>query len=536
MNASVQEVIIDGKPIHVSRVSSIKPVGKRHVYDIEVKDHHNYYANGIQVHNCEYHKLMKHYNNKYGEELYKQMDTYISYRHRKLMLYPSVPNQRTLRGRTRYIYAIDELGWFDASANAAGKITVSADGIYKALDRSLLTVRGSSYDLMKQGYNNLPSAYALNVSSPSDAQDKIMQLVNANRHSKTVLAVHAATWEINPKFPRKHPELVNAFNTDPLGAARDYGAEPPLTAAPFIGNEEVVNKAFTQVKNKVEYEYIHKRNGEGKIFRAAKVKCYPMSSQPASVMAIDAGFSDNSFAIAVGHREDKNVVYSAIMEIIPKKGENVINHSAVVKFCIEEMIKAFNVRYLVADRWNSLFLLHKLEEDFNKGIETTDIHGKKKKDVKLNLVTEQYSVKYDDFLLFRSYLEGERIFFPKLEMPVEQIIGPVSDGYPNSFDFKPSAHLLMQCLTVQDAKRSVVKGTNRTDDLFRAIVLASTFLLDSEVVLNFLQTRKKTGAGGLAAIVAGGSFAGSQISSARGQGIAAVAGGGGGGGSTFSRS
>lgn len=485
----------------------------------------------------EYHKLLAHANKTYGEELFKQMDTYISYKHRKLLLYPSVPNKRTLRGRTRYIYAIDELGWFDASASAEGKITVTANGVYQALDRSLLTARTAAYSLWKKGFYDLPTAFALNVSSPSDQQDKIMQLVTANRTSKTVLAVHAPTWEMNPKVPRNHPEIVNAYKVDPIGAERDYGANPPLTAAPFISNSDIVESAFTAVKNRVDYEYIHRKSkNEGKIFRSAKVKCYAMASQPASVMAVDAAYSDNSFAIAVGHREGKEVVFSALLEIIPKKGENVINHAATVRLCIEEMIKAFNVRYLVADRWNSIFLLHKLDEDYNKGIEQYDRDGKPKKGLALNLVTEQYSVTYDDFLLFRSYLEGGRIKFPKLELAPELIVTPHTDGYPNNFDYKPSSHLLLQMLTVQDAKRTVTKGTNRTDDLFRACVLASVFLLDEQIVLSVLNRRKKSNSSGLAAIVATSSFAGSQVTSSRGQGIAAVAGAGGGGGSTFARS
>ena len=34
------------------KIKSIKPVGKRHVYDIEVAKNHNYIANGLIVHNC----------------------------------------------------------------------------------------------------------------------------------------------------------------------------------------------------------------------------------------------------------------------------------------------------------------------------------------------------------------------------------------------------------------------------------------------------------------------------------------------------
>src|SRR6056300_1636828 len=34
------------------KLVSSKPVGQRRVYDIEVADVHNFYANGVNVHNC----------------------------------------------------------------------------------------------------------------------------------------------------------------------------------------------------------------------------------------------------------------------------------------------------------------------------------------------------------------------------------------------------------------------------------------------------------------------------------------------------
>jgi len=36
----------------MARLVSVKPAGKHHVYDIEVRDHHNFVASGVVVHNC----------------------------------------------------------------------------------------------------------------------------------------------------------------------------------------------------------------------------------------------------------------------------------------------------------------------------------------------------------------------------------------------------------------------------------------------------------------------------------------------------
>lgn len=443
-----------------------------------------------------------------GEELFKNMDTFIHYRHRKMYLHPTVPNQRALRGATRFGYVLDELGWFDA--NNPDKVTLSADGIYKALNNSLLTARNAASSHLKAGYYNIPSAYALNVSSPSSTDDKIMQLVTRHRHSRTILALHAPTWEINPKIPRNDPELMTAYADDPIAAERDYGANPPMNAAPFISDESIVEKAFGKVKNRVTYEFTHRKSSKenGKMYRAAEVKCYPTSTVHGSVLAIDAGYSDNSFAIAVGHREDKQIVFDVLVEIMPVKGQNVLHHARIVNSVVYELIKAFNVKYLIADRWNSLFLLHKAMEDFP------------------GLIAEQYSVKYDDFLLYRSYLEGGRITFPMLETKSKQLyrdgIGEEGKTYPTMFEYMPAAHLYHQCLTVQDGKRTVEKGSKKTDDLFRAVVLGTTYLLEDEVI-KLLTTEKRINTNrGIVALGTASTFSGNVVTNSRGKGIAAI--------------
>ena len=99
------ELEIDGKRVKLSRVKSIVAAGEKHVFDLEVAGVHNYFANGVNVHNCEYHALLDHYGTRYGEEIYKFMDSFVHYRHRKLLVHPSGPNKRTLRGRTRLLTA-----------------------------------------------------------------------------------------------------------------------------------------------------------------------------------------------------------------------------------------------------------------------------------------------------------------------------------------------------------------------------------------------------------------------------------------------
>lgn len=457
----------------------------------------------------EYHGMLHYYGKKYGEEGFKQMDTFLHYKHRKLYIHPTVPNQRGLRGATRIGSAIDELGWFDA--NSPDKITLSADGIYESLNRSMLTARTGARKLFKQGYFDIPTGFSFNVSSPSSTDDKIMQLVTKHSHSKTVLTVHAPTWDLNPNVPRKDPEIQKAYSEDPVAADRDYGANPPSrNGTPFFSGAATIEDAFTNKKNTLEYAYETKKSAkeDNKIYKAANVKIYAPAVVSGSVLAIDAAYSDNSFAISVGHREDKKIVFDALVEIIPDKGRNVLNHARIVKNVIEPMIRAYNVKYVVADRWNSLYLLHKFMEDFPQ-----------------LRSAEQYSVKYQDFVEYRSYVEHQGILFPKLESDDKNFyingIGKEGQFYPNMFDYKPVCHLFYQMTTVQDGKKTVEKAHKKTDDLFRSVVLASAYLLDDDII-PFLQDKRVNQNRGVVALANGGGASSNVIVNGRGKGIAAM--------------
>ncbi len=457
----------------------------------------------------EYHGMLDHYGKKYGEEGYKKMDTFLHYKHRRMYIHPTVPNQRGLRGATRAGSAIDEVGWFDA--NSPDKITLSADGIYEALNRSMLTVRASARKLFKQGYFDIPTGFSFNISSPASTDDKIMQLVTKHSHSKTVLAVHVPTWEMNPHVPRRDPEIQKAYSEDPIAADRDYGANPPAkNGTPFFSNYMLYQDSFTSKKNAVEYTYVTKKSEkeDGKIYKAAEIKAYPASIVSGSVLAIDASFSDNSFAISVAHRQEKKLVFDVLLEIIPDKGRNVLNHARIVKSVIEPLIRAFNVKYVVADRWNSLFLLHKLMEGFPSLVSA-----------------EQYSVKYADFLAFKSYVENQGALFPRLESDDTNFyvngMGKEGQFYPNMFDYKPVCHLFYQMNTVQDAKKTVEKGHKKTDDLFRSVVLASSYLLDEDVTRHLTEKRVNSNRG-IVALAGGGGGSTGVIVNSRGKGIAAM--------------
>jgi hypothetical protein len=123
------------------------------------------------------------------------------------------------------------------------------------------------------------------------------------------------------------------------------------------------------------------------------------------------------------------------------------------------LIEYRNVKLVAADRWNSLKLLHDVEED--TGVQT--------------LI---YSLKYKDMQIFKDHVLDNQVGFPKTEMSIEDIIDYKHSEYPACFKGKPASHFVLQSLTVQDTGSQVVKGDQLTDDLFRAGMLACQVLLD----------------------------------------------------------
>jgi len=398
---------------------------------------------------------------------------------------------------TRFEYAIDELGWFDASSESKDKVRISADEIYGALDRSMKTVMSASKRLFLQGYSGTTPGMSFNISSPSAYDDKIMSMCRIHKDSRVVLALHLPTWKYNPKEPKEN--FRKEYMEDPIKAERDFGANPPMAASPFFENINAIVPNFTDKANFATYEYSLKKVNNT-LYKSAKLKLSVRGDIYPSVLALDAGFSNNSFALAVGHRREKETIFTTLIEIMPDKGKNVLNYNSIFEEVVVPLVDSLNVQFICADRWNSLFLLHKLEED------------KKIKQM-------QYSVKYADFNLFKSYSEGNRILFPKMEMRAEKALTIPSTEYIEKFTYKPCAHLFSQIFTVEDKGRTVDKGKNRTDDLFRAVVLASRFLLDdSWVAENLNLTKRKNSNMGIVALANGASPTGT-LATATGKGI-----------------
>lgn len=404
-----------------------------------------------------YHDLIRKHERRYGIEVMKIRDTFVLYGHRNFVIYPAGPDGRILRGRTRVLAVIDEVAYFDNDAQSK-KIKVSAGAVYGALDRSLATVRSAEMRQVESGYDEAFTGYFCNISSPVHARDKINELLRMSVGSEKLLGIHAPTWKMNPTMPRTSEFLVEAFRRDPVGAARDYGAEAPLSANPFITQPTFIQDAIRE-KGRSMCTYAHHiirhKDGErqryGSLVKAA-------TTTKASILAIDAGFSNNSFALVTGSRDDAGIIsVDCLVEIVPKPGIP-LNYTLIFDELLIPLCKARNVRVMLADQWQSLKLL----QDAKLKVESIE-------------ESDQYSLKYQDMWTVKTMFEStpSRISLPRMTHAdkIADTLKYDGDEYPQCFENKPTEHLIMQLQTVQDTGRSVIKNTGATDDLWRAMAL-----------------------------------------------------------------
>lgn len=411
---------------------------------------------------AQYHEMLDEHQRRTGEELYKLKDTFLLYKHRRLYLYPAGPDLRILRGRTRFLAGIDELGLFPNDASAMKNIKMNAHEVYTSLENSLATVRQAATNCIAAGFYNVPQALFINISSPFSVRDKIMELVRKSQHSNVILGWHKSTWEMNPTLPFDCLYIKNKFKDDPLSAQRDFGAKPPLTNNGFITNRDYVTNNYSGKSNalRLRYDYIVSSDKKSRELYAGVE--YIKESGKRSVLALDGGHTNNSFAFAVGHIDSHEYPrISLVGEIIPEPGVPINYSRAYTEFLLP-IIAHRNVVIARADRWNSLKILSDMERD-------------------LGLQKAVYSLTYKDMQLFKSYLADGQLSFPTPKRTVDEILAYDPAEYPRCFRNTPEEHMVLQLLTVQDTGSQVIKGDGLTDDIVRAMMLCFITLVDEDI-------------------------------------------------------
>ncbi len=422
-----------------------------------------------------YHKFLDDAQKKAGVEIYKYLPTILSYNHKRLFAYFMAPDLRTLRGRTAFGTGIDEIALFDANASKE-KVRANADETQAASASSLSTIRKAADLLVKAGVNWVPTAIDLNLSSPWTANDKIMELLrNSNRLTRQV-GYHYPTWEMNPNisFDSLEPER----QSDPKTFWREYGAVPSLGGDnAYLSEENLVQRCV--IDKKVPYISHVNRSYKDPASRAEK----PVALQYAEmivknrqrtrpmVLTVDTGHTNNSFSLCIASYNTlaRAVSIDGVIECTPGKDQqgnaSRVSFPDIYEKAIVPIIKNFNIRYVLYDRWNSVEQVQRIRRDHR-------------------IQAEQYSLTWDDFTALKSVIYDGRVHLPPPEQPISSLL-KATIQMKDVLKSSPYLHLLYQMLTVRELGRRVVKPVNGTDDLFRAMALAVHRITDPQYTSEF---------------------------------------------------
>jgi hypothetical protein len=413
----------------------------------------------------EYHSILDHASEKYGIELYRKKDEFIKYFAKGLRFYPTNPKSQTLRGDTRVLGVIDELGLFalptgndeeDEKSDRA-----NADEAHKSLKNSLVTVQSVHQELLKKGHN-CPPAMMLGVSSPISMRDKVMRLLAESRTDegrKYILGINLPTWKVNPHLERNSPNIAQAYASNHEKAERDFGANPPRVSQTFIKPAQV---PITLFKHKNSHLLQYQYDQPGLLY--AKVQRVYSPKFP-SVVTIDAGYSNNSFTLTGGHFDfdRQKTVITTVLEVMCHDLRK-IDFNLTYENVILPVLKDLNGVLLIADQWQSLDILSRARADMGN----VSVGGKDKS----RCVTKQYSPRRKDFDSLVSMMSNGNYEFPHLsQADYDDVCGSYIDY--TTLTQQPIKHLLLQMLTVKDVgiDKAPTKGEGFTDDIFRALVL-----------------------------------------------------------------
>ena len=407
----------------------------------------------------------------HGTELLSYKQTFLWLPTKRLMCNYLPANMRTMRGRTRFFSAIDELGWF---SNDEGRIQANATETYEALRKSMRTIRSACATLTKRGVNNVPNGLMANVGSPYEANDKIMELLRGSAKLKTRVGFHFATWEFNPTIREDDADMVEErMDKGELIFMRDYGAEPPMAANPLIGLkasdllEMVDNPDRVRLFEAKQIEVVRKQRR----YCAAELFNQIADNSRARIVTVDAGEKQNAFSISIGSidfENDAKISLDAAIEVKPSRKLNV-SFPTMLDLLIDQICQVYNVLFVIYDRWQATHHIQRIND-------TEFPHIREG-----GPIAERHSLTFNELCEVRDTIYS----LDRISLPQPRYIIDEQDVLSNGFDrYKqdPISHLMVQMLTVRQFGTRIVKPVNGDDDLFRTFALLVNYLLREEIV------------------------------------------------------
>jgi len=204
-------------------------------------------------------------------------------------------NSSGLAGMTRIWASIDELSRLSTTESKT-----SGQELLRVLNQSLKTVRGAVRRL------NLPHQYGMlvNVTSPISPDDEAMVMYSKaiKGETKKTFVWKGSTWEFNPDLTRD--DFDEEYRKDPVGAERDFGANPPNAETPLFDNP-LRFWACVDYKRapSVTFNIIHRTDTTGKMYVGSSVDKLAYNWKDPLYIFCDAGSTFDAFAMVGAHAE-----------------------------------------------------------------------------------------------------------------------------------------------------------------------------------------------------------------------------------------
>jgi hypothetical protein len=433
-----------------------------------------------------YHEFLKNESKRLSIPLCTVKDSFILYTHKRLQLSFTGSDDRKKKGRTRLFGAIDEIAFLNSEEGTSKKKVMDADKNYSALTNSLATIRQKAINKLLAGENNVPMAIMYNASSPYNVQDKIMRLTKTAPENPFAVAIHRSTWESNPDFSERTCRAINP-SLSQVEFERDFGAVPPFSDSPFIGDARVMEKLCQPAEHHhpilMATKEVH-TDQMGDQYLYLKAKPVKVDKNLPLLLSLDNGYNQNAFGAALFGFDgsQKKPVVRALFNLYPEPAAGLsIHFPSMFEHFILPIVKAFRIRHVVYDRWQSLDQIQRL------------------RDMKIEAIAHSLSFE-KDILPFKQMLLSGNMVLP----PCEVAMTDVKDA-PNPLVMardKPVASLIWQTLTVRQAGRKVLKPLVGDDDLFRAFMLGGSRFLNEEIQKQYALyggVRQSMGQGGFVA-------------------------------------
>jgi len=237
-------------------------------------------------------------------------------------------NSASIVGKLAKLVLFDELARFK---DRGGKN--SADAVYTSLTRSI-------EPFGEEGK-------IVSISSPIWEKDKIMSLYGLSGKIENMLGFKLATWEMNPKLPKKHFDLE--FKKDPEAAQRDFGADPSK------GTE-----AYYRMPARIEDMYEKCKGSEDPVNEDGTLKkWFKGNAEFDYYFHGDPSARNDAFGIALAHRLGKRIILD-----LSYRFESTVDEIDVLEvrnFILEILRRGFNIKRTTFDTWGAVVVWQALK-------------------------------------------------------------------------------------------------------------------------------------------------------------------------------